>query len=211
MSTKGAEPRAGRDVLVVSASGVSTDVVREEIQRYVGPDVARIRVVSAASTVSRLDWLMNDEDSARADASRMAEEVAAAVGPGIEADAELGDSDPVQAAEDALRTFPADELVLVTQRGADKDWLEQGASAEAFERFGLPVTSLVVDAASGRTQATTAPVTPPGETSLDDTGKQAARGKTARTPAVMLGSVAATVWGIAALVIVGAILLWLLT
>ena len=61
-------------------------------------------------------------------------------------DSEVGDTDPVQAIEDALRTFPADELLLVTRPDDDAGWLEEGAAAEAFERFSLPVTHLVVGA-----------------------------------------------------------------
>ena len=59
-------------------------------------------------------------------------------------EAEVGDTDLVQAIEDA-RTFPADELVLVTRKEDDAGWLEEGAADEALARFNLPVRHLVVD------------------------------------------------------------------
>jgi hypothetical protein len=59
-------------------------------------------------------------------------------------EAEIGDPDPVRAIEDALRTFPADELIIVTRSGEDASWLEQGSLEEARERFRLPTTHLVL-------------------------------------------------------------------
>jgi hypothetical protein len=50
----------------------------------------------------------------------------------------------VQAIEDALRKFPADELIIVTRSGEDASWLEQGSLVEARERFRLPTTHLVL-------------------------------------------------------------------
>ncbi len=57
-------------------------------------------------------------------------------------DVQVGDSDPVQAIEDALRTFPADEVVVITHASDDASWLEADAGAAARERFGIPVTQL---------------------------------------------------------------------
>ena len=56
-------------------------------------------------------------------------------------EAGAGDMDPVVAAQDALRTFPADELLVVLpdgESGRDATWLER-AAVPGFERLGLPV------------------------------------------------------------------------
>jgi hypothetical protein len=50
----------------------------------------------------------------------------------------------VQAIEDALRQFPAEEVIVVTPDD-EAGWLEQDSAEEASERFGVPVTHLVVD------------------------------------------------------------------
>jgi hypothetical protein len=70
-------------------------------------------VVAPASGISRLDWLTNAEDDARVDAAERADELAEAA-PTEDVESRVGDSDPVKAIEDALRTFPADELIVIT-------------------------------------------------------------------------------------------------
>jgi hypothetical protein len=57
----------------------------------------------------------------------------------------VADSNPVKAIEDALRTFPADEVILVTLPDEDAAWLERGSAKTALNRFSLPVTHLVVE------------------------------------------------------------------
>ena len=104
---------------------------------------ARVRVVAPASKMSPLEWLTSDEDQAREEAEERAARATEAVGEVAHAEAEVGDPDPVAAIEDALRTFPADEILVVTEPGGDQSWLEKDAAREAFERFALPVTHVV--------------------------------------------------------------------
>jgi hypothetical protein len=132
-----------RKVLVVATAPVDSAVLRDTVRAHAG-DNAEVRVVATASDLSPLQWLANDEDRARTKAAGVAREAARAVGPEAKrTEARVGDSDPVQAIEDALRTFPADEVVVVTQPGEDASWLEQDSAEEARERFGVPVTHLV--------------------------------------------------------------------
>ena len=135
-----------RRILVVTTAPVEGDALRARVREHAGGEDAEIRIVATASDLSPLDWLASDEDEAREQAADRAAEAGAAVAPEAHAvEAEVGDTDPVQAIEDALRTFPADELVLVTRTDEDAGWLEEGAGAEALERFSLPVTHLVVE------------------------------------------------------------------
>ena len=64
--------------------------------------------------------------------------------PAASVETEVGDSDPVQAVEDALRTFPADQIVIVAGSGDEAGWLERDSASAAYERVGLPVTELSV-------------------------------------------------------------------
>jgi hypothetical protein len=58
---------------------------------------------------------MSDLRQARFDAQRrLALSLASQATAGVGARGEVGDSDPVQAVEDTLRTFPAQEVVFVT-------------------------------------------------------------------------------------------------
>ena len=83
-----------------------------------------------------LAWLASDEDDARAEASVRAFEAERLLGDEADVEGEAGDADPVQAVEDALRTFPADEILIVGGRSEDGD-LE-----DSLRRFELPVSRL---------------------------------------------------------------------
>ena len=64
---------------------------------------------------------------------------------GIEARGEVGDGEPLQAIEDALRTFGADEIIISTHPEGRSHWLERGVVTRARERFAVPITHVVVD------------------------------------------------------------------
>ena len=116
------------------------------MREHAGPD-AEVRVVAPASDLSPLEWLATDEDEARGEAAEIARSAERAVQPEAgRVETEVGDTDPVQAIEDALRQFPADEVIVVTRPATTPSWLEQDSAEEASERFGVPVTHLVVGA-----------------------------------------------------------------
>ena len=132
-----------RRILVVTTATAPEAEVLDRVRAHAGAD-AQLLVVAPASKISKLDWLTNAEDDARAEAARRAEEVAESA-PGEEIETRVGDSDPVQAIEDALRDFPADELILITRSDEDAGWLKEGSGKEAQNRFSLPVTHLVLE------------------------------------------------------------------
>jgi hypothetical protein len=135
-----------RRLLVVATAPHPEDELLERLRDESGEDTQAL-VVVPASDLSFLQWLTNDEDAARAEAERRAKraaEVEALAARVVEARA--GDVDPLVAIEDALRTFPADELVIVTRPSELATWLEEDAARIALERhFGRPVTHLVDD------------------------------------------------------------------
>jgi hypothetical protein len=133
-----------KKLLVVATAQVETGLLRDALREHAGGD-ADIRVVAPASDVSPLQWLASDEDAAREKAAGIASETAQTVEPkAARTKTEVGDTDPVQAIEDALRTFPADEVLVVTRPDDDAGWLEQDSAEAARERFGVPVTRLTV-------------------------------------------------------------------
>lgn len=132
-----------RRLLVVATASVPAAALRRSVRAHAGED-AEILVVAPASDISRLDWLTNAEDDARADAAERADELAEGA-PTDEVESRVGDSDPVKAIEDALRSFAADELIVVTLPDEDAAWLEKGSAETALNRFSLPVTHLVVE------------------------------------------------------------------
>ena len=92
----------------------------------------RVRVV-APLQMGTLEWLATDEDAAREQAAERALKTQWSLGPQAGVHSEAGEADPILAVEDALRSFPADEILLVGDPQAD-DGLEASLS-----QFGLPV------------------------------------------------------------------------
>jgi hypothetical protein len=131
-----------RRLLVVITTEVADDVLRDFARSHAGDD-AEILVVAPASHISRLDWLTNAEDDARTEAASLAVKTAGAT-PTEHVEARVGDSDPVRAIEDALRTFVADEILVVTHPDDQAGWLEEGTGATAQARFSLPITRVTV-------------------------------------------------------------------
>jgi hypothetical protein len=133
-----------KKLLVVATAPVEPGSLRDAVREHAG-DETEIHVVAPASDVSPLQWLASDEDKAREKAAKVASGAAQSVEPeASRTGAEVGDTDPVQAIEDALRTFPADEVLVVTRPEDDASWLEEDSAQEARERFGVPVTRLTV-------------------------------------------------------------------
>jgi hypothetical protein len=126
-------------VLIVTTVELGADAVVGLVD-----DDAVTMVVVPAVKQSRLQWLANDEDRARDIAQRAAERLAGDT-PGKTVAAEVGDSDPLLAIEDALRRFEADEIVVVSHEASDATWLEQRAAADgAVELHGVPVRHVYV-------------------------------------------------------------------
>ena len=129
----------GRRILVVTtAESPQADV--ERVVRAHGGEDAELHVIAPASKISLLDRWTNDEDAARADAGHRAE-AASEAAPGS-AEPHVGDVDPVQAIEDGLRQWPADEVVVLTAPGEQETWIERNLGPKAQERFDVPVTVL---------------------------------------------------------------------
>jgi GABA permease len=131
-------------LLVVANETVGGRELLDLVRGHARPGTV-VRVVSPALN-SRVRTWTSDEDGAREAAQRRLDaSVSHLASVGITADGEIGDGDPVQAVEDALRAFPADEIVLSTHPPGRSNWLERGVVAAVRERFDVPVTHVVVD------------------------------------------------------------------
>lgn len=134
---------SSRRLLVVAASSpVDEAALREAVRRHAGGGEAEVHIVAPASPGSWLERLTGDVDKARAEAEEVASQAAEAVEGMASVEAEVGDSDLSQAIEDALRGFPAEELIVVTPPSQEAGRLEESDARETLEHFGLPVTYL---------------------------------------------------------------------
>jgi hypothetical protein len=133
-----------RCILVVANETVAGRALRGEVVRRAEDD-ADVLVVCPALNSPLRHWA-SDEDGARALAQdRLEESLGALSAAGVEARGEVGDADPIQAMDDALRTFGADEIVISTHPPGRSNWLEKKILARAKERYDVPITHVVVD------------------------------------------------------------------
>ena len=131
-------------LLVVANETVGGRELLDLVRRRARPGTS-VLVLSPALN-SRVRTWTSDEDGAREAAQvRLDASIEQLAAVGVQALGEIGDGDPVQAVEDALRSFPADEIVLSTHPPGRSHWLERGVVLAVRERFDLPVTHVVVD------------------------------------------------------------------
>ena len=143
--TPAASPEGEYRILVVANETVGGQELLAELRKRSHENDARVLVVCPALNSPLRHWV-SDEDQARASAqARLDESLASMRAGGLDASGEIGDGDPIQAIEDAVRTFRPDELVISTHPAGRSHWLERGVVVKARERFDLPVTHVVVD------------------------------------------------------------------
>ena len=155
-SSRGSEPHeaevahADDDVhriLVVANQTVGGRALLDEIKGRSKGKPSEIYVIVPALTSSRLEHLAHDVDGAIAEAqSRLSESLRVMSAAGLRARGHVGDHhDPNTAIEDALREFPADELIVSTHPPERSRWLESGVVERAQKEIPLPVTHVIVD------------------------------------------------------------------
>jgi membrane protein implicated in regulation of membrane protease activity len=149
-----------RRILVIANETVGGGRLRDEIStRSEGYD-EHVLVVTPALNSHIRHWA-SDEDNARLEAQkRLDASLARLRAGGIDARGEVGDAEPLQAMEDALRLFGADEIIISTHPEGRSHWLEKNVVESARERFAVPITHVVVDLQAEREE-----VREPGSTS----------------------------------------------
>ena len=134
-----------RRILVVANETVAGGALRDAIRAAAEGGRANVLVVSPALNTKLKHWT-SDEDQARAAAEeRLARSCRELERLGIDARGEVGDADPLQAIEDAQRTFGAEMIIISTHPQGRSNWLERGVVSGARERFSVPITHVVVD------------------------------------------------------------------
>jgi hypothetical protein len=102
-------------LLVFADEPVDAARVRAALPVESGLDDARVLVVTPARNQSRLAFWMSDSDEAIADAKETEERsVAELQSEGVRAAGEVGESEPLLALQDALATFQADLVLLLS-------------------------------------------------------------------------------------------------
>jgi hypothetical protein len=132
-------------ILVVANETLGGQELLTEVRGRGADRGSQILVVCPALNSPIRHWA-SDEDQARAAAqARLDASLGAMRAAGLQVEGEIGDGDPIQAIEDAVRTFQPDELVISTHPEGRSHWLERGVVEKARERFAIPITHVVVD------------------------------------------------------------------
>ncbi len=134
-----------RRILVIANETVGGERLRDEIRRRSEGYEEQVLVVTPALNSPLRHWA-SDEDGARVEAQkRLNASLDRLRALGIAAKGEVGDGEPLQAMEDALRLFGADEIIISTHPVGRSHWLEKNVVESARERFAVPITHVVVD------------------------------------------------------------------
>ena len=153
--TRGSEPRSiaaprstdsTRRILVVANQTAAGRELLEEIRNRCREVDCEVLLVSPALVGSRSQrWASDIDEGLDLARERMARSVTALQGVGVAVRAEVGDPDPNMAIEDALRVFPADEIVISTLPPGESRWLEHDVVERTRREVDLPMTHVVVD------------------------------------------------------------------
>jgi hypothetical protein len=137
--------KAPRRLLAIVTDALDGPEPIDEIRRAGNGDGTEVRVVVPAVEATAFRHAMGDID----EPTRQAEErLRAALESlsrnGVRASGEVGDPDPVQAAQDALLEAPADEVLIFEHESAQARWFEAGLFDRAQESLQPPLRLVLV-------------------------------------------------------------------
>jgi hypothetical protein len=95
--------------------------------------------VMAPALESKVGFLTEDQKGYDEASRRLKEILEELEQAGLSAQGEIASSDPLEAADDGLRQFPANEIVFTTHPQGKANWLEEGVVAMAESRYEMPV------------------------------------------------------------------------
>lgn len=121
----------------------SSDLPRAALSDVVSPD-DDLHIVVPAVEQSRLQWLTNDDDGARAEATEVGEAIERAA-PVEVTNVEVKSELPRQLVLDAIAEHDPAKVVVALREGEDATWLEEGELDELpTEIEGIPVVRISV-------------------------------------------------------------------
>ena len=127
-------------LLVLTSEPISARQLQGALPRDLDPQAAEVMLVAPAFHENALRFWVSDADDAIARAEAIRRESVEQLGAqGVSASGDTGEADPLDAIEDALKTFDADRIVLFTHPENEQRYREGVDEAEIAERFGRPV------------------------------------------------------------------------
>lgn len=145
-SPTGEASSPGKRALVVVNEQVAGGELRDALLTHLDRGVTEVFVVAPALADSALKHTMGDVDEAIEPArKRLQGTLEELRDAGLNADGEVGDSDPVQAISDEIVKFDPEQILVVAHTDEEGAFAEKGLLEQAERDFDLPVTELVVN------------------------------------------------------------------
>lgn len=139
-----------RRVIAVLTDNLHGSEPVEQILANADQDGVDLRVVIPAVEATPLRHTMGDVDEPRREAEERLERALRELhGRGIRVSGEVGDPDPVQAAQDALLKQPADEVLIFEHCERESKWYEEGLLERAQEGIEPPLRVIAVETGEG--------------------------------------------------------------
>jgi hypothetical protein len=123
----------------------------EQLQANSNGDGVEVRIVVPAVEANPLHHTLGDIDHPRKLAEKRLERILQTLrGGSLQVSGEVGDPDPVQAAEDALLKAPADEVLIFEHAEGQAEWYENGLYERAQESIEPPLRLVVLEHAENK-------------------------------------------------------------
>jgi hypothetical protein len=135
-----------RRVLVIADRACAPSALGSTIGGRRGPSSLEAFVIAPALGSRSARWT-GDEHAYQEAQEHLDATLAALTELDIAATGRVGAHDPLQAVEDGLREFAADEVVFAVHAAGETNWLEDGVVDAARARYPIPVTELPVPGA----------------------------------------------------------------
>ncbi|HEY1524535.1 MAG TPA: hypothetical protein VGF70_16120 [Solirubrobacteraceae bacterium] len=127
-------------LLVLTSEPISARQLRDALGDRAAEENPEVLVVAPALQESGLRFWATDADEAIERAQEVwRRSVGELSNEGVPARGDTGESDPLQAIQDALQTFPAERITIFRHPDEDLIYREDFDLDEVRERFGLPV------------------------------------------------------------------------
>ena len=134
-----------RRVLAVVPDALEVGEEIDEIRRAADGAGTTLHLVVPAVEATAFRHTMGDVDEPKREAEdRLGESLSRLRENGIEASGEVGDPDPIQAAQDALLKQPADEVVIFEREAQQARWFEEGLFEKAQAGIEPPLRMVVI-------------------------------------------------------------------
>lgn len=108
-------------ILTLATEPVTADQLRAALPVDSTPEDAEVMVVAPALHKNALRFWVSDADEAISKADDVSHQSVEQLGAeGVSASGDTGESDPEEAIEDALKTFPADRILIFTHPASEQ-------------------------------------------------------------------------------------------